>query len=91
MCAYAAAGKEYGPRVNKLKRICKSATIIVPPSVYTRVSGEQDVIERLKALLQKHDLSEHSTSDDISRAKKQLQKQRDLEGESTWQSKHSLS
>jgi hypothetical protein len=76
----AASGKEYGPRVAKLKRICRAATITVPPSVYTRVSGEADVVERLRALLRKHGLSEQCGQEDIARARKQLQKQRDLEG-----------
>ncbi|CAL8467237.1 g6773 [Coccomyxa elongata] len=74
------AGKEYGQEVQKLKRICKSATITVPPSVYTRVTEEQDVVDRLKALLQKHGLSEHATSDEIAQVRKDLQKQRDLDG-----------
>lgn len=73
-------GKEYGREVQKLKRICKSATITVPPSVYTRVTEEQDVVDRLKALLQKHGLSEHATSDEIAQLRRDLQKQRDLDG-----------
>lgn len=73
-------GKEYGREVQKLKRICKSASITVPPSVYTRVTEQQDVVDRLKALLQKHGLSEIATSDDIARVRKDLQKQRDLDG-----------
>ncbi|KAK9916617.1 hypothetical protein WJX75_004933 [Coccomyxa subellipsoidea] len=76
----APAGKEYGREVQKLKRTCKLASITVPPSVYTRVTEEQDVVDRLKALLQKHGLSEQATSDEIAQVRKDLQKQRDLEG-----------
>ena len=77
-----ATGKEYGREVQKLKRICKSASITVPPSVYTRVTEEQDVVDRLKAVLEKHGLSEQATSDEIAQVRKDLQKQRDLEGDS---------
>lgn len=73
-------GKEYGRKVQKLKRISKAATITVPPSVYTRVTEEQDVVDRLKALLQKHGLSEHAMPDEIAQVRKDLQKQRDLDG-----------
>ena len=74
-------GKEYGREVQKLKRTCKLASITVPPSVYTRVTEEQDVVDRLKALLQKHGLSEQATSDEIAQVRNDLQKQRDLEGD----------
>ncbi len=74
-------GKEYGREVQKMKRICKSASITIPPSVYTRVSKEQDVADRLKALLQKHGLSEQATTDEVAQVRKDVQKQRDLEGE----------
>lgn len=75
------AGKEYGREVQKLKRICKAATITIPPSVYTRVKEERDVVERLTAVLEKHGLSQDSSLDDIATVRKDLQKQRDLDGE----------
>jgi hypothetical protein len=67
--------------VKKLRRICNAATIKIPPLVYTRVSNEHDVITRLKVLLQKHGLSEQSRPDEVARAKRKLQKERDLEGD----------
>lgn len=79
MCA---GGKEYGSKVQKLRRVCKAATIAVPPSVYTRVTSEQDVVDRLKDLLSKHGLSKDSTADEIARVKRTLKKERDLDGES---------
>ena len=75
-----AAAKEYGPKVQRLKRVCKAATIIVPPSVYARVTSEQDVVTRLKDLLSKHGLAKDSSPEDIARVKRTLKKERDLDG-----------
>ncbi|CAK0787919.1 hypothetical protein CVIRNUC_011141 [Coccomyxa viridis] len=74
------AAKEYGPKVQRLKRVCKAATIIVPPSVYARVTSEQDVVTRLKDLLSKHGLAKDSSPEDIARVKRTLKKERDLDG-----------
>lgn len=76
-----AAAKEYGSKVQKLKQVCKAATIAIPPSVYTRVTSEQDVINRLKELLSKHGLGKDSSSDEIAAVKRKLKKDRDLDGE----------
>ena len=76
-----AVAKEYGPKVQRLKRICKAATIAIPPSIYVRVTSEQDVITRLKALLSKHALARDSSPEDIARVKRTLKKERDLDGE----------
>ena len=75
-----AAAREYGPKVQRLKRICKAATITIPPSVYARVTSEQDVITRLKDLLSKHGLAKDSSPEDIARVKRTLKKERDLDG-----------
>ena len=75
-----AAAKEYGPKVQRLKRICKAATITIPPSVYARVTSEQDVVTRLKDLLSKHGLAKDSSPENIARVKKTLKKERDLDG-----------
>lgn len=37
--AAAAAGSKYGPKVEKLKRMCRSAGIGVAPSLYRKVTG----------------------------------------------------
>lgn len=66
--------------MDKLKGVCKAASITVGPSVYTRVSSAQDVEDRLRALLAKHGLSEGSSAGDIAGIRKRLAKERDLEG-----------
>ena len=76
-----AAAKEYGSKVQKLKRVCKAATIAVPPSVYTRVTSEQDVIQRLKDLLSRYGLAKDSSAEEVARVKRKLKKERDLDGE----------
>ena len=75
------AAKEYGPKVQKLKRVCKAATIPIPPSVYTRVTSEQDVIKRLKDLLSRSGLAKDSSAEEVARVKRKLKKERDLDGE----------
>ena len=76
-----AAGKGYGSKVQKLKQVCKAATIAIPPSVYTRVTSEQDVIERLKELLSKYGLAKDSSAEEVAQVKRNLKKERDLDGE----------
>ena len=75
-----AAAKEYGPKVQRLKRICRAATIAIPPSVYVRVTSEQDVITRLKDVLSKHGLAKDSSPEEIAQVKRTLKKERDLDG-----------
>lgn len=75
-----AAAKGYSSKVEKLKRVCKSATIAIPPSVYTRVTSEQDVSSRLKDLLSKHGLAKDFSVEEIARVKRNLKKERDLDG-----------
>ena len=76
-----AAAKESGSKVQKLKRVCKAATIAIPPSVYTRVTSEEDVIQRLEDLLSKHGLAKDSSAEEVARVKRNLKKERDLDGE----------
>lgn len=75
------AGKGYGSKVQKLRQVCKAATIAIPPSVYTRVTSEQDVIQRLKELLSKYGLAKNSSAEEVARVKRNLKKERDLDGE----------
>ncbi|CAL5225223.1 g8011 [Coccomyxa viridis] len=77
------AAKESGSKVQKLKRVCKAATIAIPPSVYTRVTSEEDVIQRLEDLLSKHGLAKDSSAEEVARVKRNLKKERDLDGMDT--------
>eukprot|EP00192_Tetraselmis_astigmatica_P021822 CAMPEP_0117668684 /NCGR_PEP_ID=MMETSP0804-20121206/11691_1 /TAXON_ID=1074897 /ORGANISM="Tetraselmis astigmatica, Strain CCMP880" /LENGTH=270 /DNA_ID=CAMNT_0005476613 /DNA_START=254 /DNA_END=1067 /DNA_ORIENTATION=+ len=74
-----ATSSSYGQRITKLQKICKSATIAIPPNTY-HGKDEDLIYERLLELLGKHDLDSHSSAVDIQRAREGLQKQRDLDG-----------
>ncbi len=76
-----AAAKASGSKVQKLKRVCKAATIAIPPSVYTRVKSEEDVIQRLEDLLSKYGLAKDSSAEEVAQVKRNLKKERDLDGE----------
>lgn len=62
-----------------MKKVCKQAGIKVPPNIY-RVKPGTTLEEAFDALLDKYDLTQHSSSVDIGAAAKKLQKERDLEG-----------
>lgn len=66
--------------IDKVKQICKAATIKIPPSMYVKTKSLSQVEEDMKALLEKHDLSLGSSSHEISKAANRLAKERDLEG-----------
>lgn len=76
-----AGTKQNSKAVEKMKKICKQAGIKVPPNIYRGKTGIA-LEEAFDALLEKHDLTQHSNSVDISLAAKKLQKERDLEGKS---------
>ena len=71
--------KQNSKAVEKMKKICKQAGIKIPPNIYRCKMGVA-LEEAFDALLEKHELTQHSNSVDISLAAKRLQKERDLEG-----------
>ena len=76
--------KQNSKAVEKMKKICKQAGIKIPPNIY-RGKARAALEEAFDALLEKHDLTQHSGSVEISLAAKKLQKERDLEGKSLTQ------
>lgn len=54
--------------IDKVKRICKAATIKIPPSMYVKSKSLAEVESDMKALLSKHGLSLDSSSHEISKA-----------------------
>ncbi|KAK9837429.1 hypothetical protein WJX81_001698 [Elliptochloris bilobata] len=77
------AAPAYGPGVERLRRLCRAATIPIPPNAYRAAKaggGEAALAAALEALLAKHGL--HMGADraatDAVRARLQLQK--DLDG-----------
>eukprot|EP00955_Chlamydomonas_euryale_P078695 363193-Chlamydomonas_euryale.AAC.13 len=73
--------KAYSKRVEKLRTICKQATITIPPGVYAKNSGsEGDLVRALGQLLEKHELCPTSSASEIQAVRKQIQTQKDLDG-----------
>lgn len=73
--------KQNSKAVERMKKICKQAGIKIPPNIYRGKTGAA-LEEAFDALLEKHDLTQHSGSVEILLAAKKLQKERDLEGKS---------
>lgn len=55
--------------IDKVKQICKAATIKIPPSAYVKTKSVEDVERKLKDLLAKHDLSLDSSSYEIHKTR----------------------
>lgn len=72
--------RKHGKRVEKLKTICRSATITIPPTLYVKNKAESELEAALEALLDKHNLTISSGAAEIGKAKQRLQIQRDLDG-----------
>ena len=70
----------YSKRVDKLRALCRQATIGIPPNVYVKNKTDEELAAAILALLDKQDLHERSSATDVARAKHNLQLQRDLEG-----------
>lgn len=75
-----AGPRVFSKKVDKLRTMCRQATITIGPSIYVKNKTDAALEAALKALLEKHDLSEHSGPHEVARAKQRLQLQRDLEG-----------
>ena len=54
--AIAAGPRQYSRKVEKLRGICKAATITIPPSLYVKNKGDDELAAALEALLEKHEL-----------------------------------
>lgn len=68
-------------QVDKLKRVCQDAAIRVPPTVYSRHRGDDDALCRaLEELLHRYGLSVNSSTDQIRRARREIETSRELDG-----------
>mmetsp|Transcript_8157 Transcript_8157/g.50562 ORF Transcript_8157/g.50562 Transcript_8157/m.50562 type:complete len:256 (+) Transcript_8157:4128-4895(+) len=67
-------------RVEKLKRILKTATIAISPNIYVKHKGEDELYDALCGLLKKEGLSPNPTDREISAVRKRKQIERDLDG-----------
>lgn len=73
--------KTHGSKVLNLQSICKRATIKIPPNTYRGDPSEQELADRIEALLDKHGLSRKAGEREIMKTKSRLQTERELEGE----------
>ena len=55
--------------IDKVKQICKAATIKIPPSAYVKTKSVQDVEQNLRDLLAKHGLSLDSSAYEINKTR----------------------
>lgn len=78
--AKAAGPRQYSKCVEKLRTLCKQATITIPPTLYVKNKSDGELTAALEALLAKHGLSAGSGPNEVARAKQQLQMTRDLDG-----------
>ncbi|GFH16272.1 uncharacterized protein HaLaN_12659, partial [Haematococcus lacustris] len=74
-----APAKKYSGKVEKLRNICRLASVKIPPGVY-KAKSDAGVEEALQALLSKHGLNASSSEAKISQVKKKLEKERELDG-----------
>lgn len=72
--------RQFGKDVEKLRGICRQATIPIPPSLYVKNKSDAELALALEALLSKHDLSSSSGPRDVARVQQALQVHRDLDG-----------
>lgn len=73
----------YGSRVERLRQLCRAATIPIPPNAYRAAKaggGEAALETALEALLAKHGLSRSSDRAATDAARARLQLQKDLDG-----------
>ena len=77
------AANKYSAKAERLRNICKKASINVPMQLFKKYKQDGDVHELengILALLEKQGLSAKSTKDEIEAARERLQLARDLEG-----------
>lgn len=67
-------------RVEKLKRILKTATITISPNIYVKHKREDELYEALCGLLKKEGLSPNPSDREIAAVRKRKQIERDLDG-----------
>lgn len=71
---------KFGDAVNKLRSLCRAATIAIPPCIYTQNKTEEGLTNALKMLLSKYGLQASSSAADVSKVRAKLQLERDLDG-----------
>lgn len=75
-----AAPRTYTKKVERIRSLCRQATITIPPNIYSKNKTDKELEAAMEALLSKHGLSANSGQHDVAKVKQQLQLQRDLDG-----------
>jgi hypothetical protein len=75
-----AAARTYSKKVDRMRNMCRQATITVPPNIYVKNKTDKELEAAFEALLEKNGLSSDAGANEIAKTKAQLQIQRDLDG-----------
>lgn len=73
-------GRELSDMFIKMRKVCKQATIAIPPSVYRKNCDSGDMESAMLELLKRNGLKLNSSKSAIMAVKEKLQMERDLDG-----------
>ena len=75
-----AAPRTYTKKVERMRNLCRQATITVPPNIYVKNKTDKELEAAFEALLNKNGLGADAGANEVAKVKAQLQIQRDLDG-----------
>jgi len=78
--AAASKARTYSKKVDRMRSLCRQATITIPPNIYVKNKSDQELEAAFKALLEKNGLEANAGAHEVAKVKAQLQIQRDLDG-----------
>jgi hypothetical protein len=75
-----ASARTYSKKVDRMRSLCRQATITIPPNIYVKNKTDKELEAAFEALLEKNGLSADAGANEVAKVKAQLQIQRDLDG-----------
>jgi Histone chaperone domain CHZ len=75
-----AAARTYSKKIDRMRSLCRQATITIPPNIYVKNKTDSELEDAFEALLNKNGLGASSGPNEVAKVKAQLQIQRDLDG-----------
>jgi hypothetical protein len=75
-----AAARTYSKKVDRMRSLCRQATITIPPNIYVKNKTDKELEAAFEALLEKNGLEANAGANEVAKVKTQLQIQRDLDG-----------
>lgn len=75
-----AAARTYSKKVDRMRSLCRQATITIPPNIYVKNKTDRELEAAFEALLEKNGLEANAGANEVAKVKAQLQIQRDLDG-----------